>query len=219
VVANFTDVCVAEHGHEGQFRLNLLERIQLPTLPGLFGAMPAGVDFVLMGAGTPRQNPAVLDSLSRLEPARLRIDVPDAEPYEAFFSEFDPRDCAPSSIQVLHRPIFLAIVSSAVLAGILVRKCAARVEQGLDRSRERSSGSISSVPRTSLMWARTHATIMCRVQNIAAQCPGSKVQPGIREWHPVFNWSAGRSPRSHTKGGSYSSAEFRSGGLWVARLF
>ena len=31
--------------------LNLLEKIQLPTLPSLYGAMLAGVDYVLIGAG------------------------------------------------------------------------------------------------------------------------------------------------------------------------
>ena len=58
MVANFVEVHLAKHGHSGLVGLNLLEKIQLPTLASLFGAMLAGVDCVLMGAGIPRGIPA-----------------------------------------------------------------------------------------------------------------------------------------------------------------
>ena len=44
--------------------INFLEKIQFPTLPSIFGAMLAGVDYVLMGAGIPRAIPGVLDLLA-----------------------------------------------------------------------------------------------------------------------------------------------------------
>lgn len=65
VLANFVEVYLAKRGHAGAVGINLLEKIQLPTLPSLFGAMLAGVDYVLMGAGIPRQIPGALDSLAR----------------------------------------------------------------------------------------------------------------------------------------------------------
>lgn len=128
VLANFAEVYLAKRGHEGWVGLNLLEKIQLPTLPALFGAMLAGVDFVLMGAGIPRQIPAALDSLSRLKPTRLRIDVARAEPDEVFHTSFDPREYCPNEIDRLARPKFLAIVSSTVLAMTMVRKCVPPVD-------------------------------------------------------------------------------------------
>src|SRR5690606_4717445 len=61
VAANFVEVFLAGEGHSGLVGVNLLEKIQAPTLPSLYGAMLAGVDYVLMGAGIPRAIPGVLD--------------------------------------------------------------------------------------------------------------------------------------------------------------
>ena len=47
----------------------------MPNLASLYGAMLAGVDYVLMGAGIPREIPGALDALSRHEPASLKLDV------------------------------------------------------------------------------------------------------------------------------------------------
>ncbi|MCP5523356.1 MAG: hypothetical protein H7A46_17610 [Verrucomicrobiales bacterium] len=63
VVASFVEVFLAKEGHAGRVGINLLEKIQLPTLAALFGAMLAGVDVVLMGAGIPRLIPGALDNL------------------------------------------------------------------------------------------------------------------------------------------------------------
>lgn len=57
VAADFVEVFLAKKGHSGLVGINLLEKIQLPTLPSLFGAMLSGVDYVLMGAGIPRSIP------------------------------------------------------------------------------------------------------------------------------------------------------------------
>ena len=42
VIANFVEVYLAREGHDGLVGINFLEKIQLPTLPSLFGAMLAG---------------------------------------------------------------------------------------------------------------------------------------------------------------------------------
>jgi len=128
VIANFAEVYLAKRGHDGIVGINLLEKIQLPTLASLFGAMLAGVDYVLMGAGIPRQIPGVLESLSRFEPTKLRIDVAQAAPDEAHYSCFDPRDYRPTGQSSLPRPKFLGIVSSTVLAVTLVRKCSPPID-------------------------------------------------------------------------------------------
>ena len=57
IVANFIEVFLAKEGHDGVVGINYLEKVQLPTLPSLFGAMIAGVDVVLMGAGIPLSIP------------------------------------------------------------------------------------------------------------------------------------------------------------------
>ncbi len=127
IVANFAEVYLAKRGHGGLVGINLLEKIQIATLPTLFGAMLAKVDFVLMGAGIPRAIPAILDELAALNPVELNLDVSGAQPGEQFVSHFDPRDYCPPNAQRLPRPQFIAIVSSSALATTLARKCTGKV--------------------------------------------------------------------------------------------
>ncbi len=128
VAANFAEVFLAKEGHAGRVGLNLLEKIQVATLPSLYGAMLAGVDYVLMGAGIPRAIPGVLDRLAAGLPAELKIDVEGALPGEEFTSRFDPRQFCGGEPAELARPRFLAIVSSAVLAVTLAKKSSGRVD-------------------------------------------------------------------------------------------
>ena len=127
VVANFVEVWLAKHGHNGVVGINLLEKVQMPTLASLFGAMLAGVDYVLMGAGIPRHIPGALDKMARLEKADLPINVVGAEAGDHFVNEFDPKGYVPEGMTSVIRPQFLAIVSSGTLAIMLARKCSGPV--------------------------------------------------------------------------------------------
>lgn len=127
VVANFVEVYLAKRGHNGPVGINLLEKIQIPTLPSLFGAMLAKVDYVLMGAGIPRAIPAVLDGLAELTQVELKLDVSGAESGEEFVAQFDPGEFWNPDMGQIHRPDFLAIVSSSALASTLARKSTGRV--------------------------------------------------------------------------------------------
>lgn len=122
IVANFVEVWLAKRDHHAPVGINLLEKIQIPHLASLFGAMLAGVDFVLMGAGIPRQIPAALDSLSRLDSTNYRLDVEGALPGETFNHTFDPKSIADWGLTEIKRPKFLAIVSSNVLATQMVKR-------------------------------------------------------------------------------------------------
>ena len=128
VAANFVEVYLAGEGHDGLVGVNYLEKIQLPTLASLYGAMLAGVDYVLMGAGIPRAIPGALDRLSRGEPAELPIHVAGAQQGETTISRFDPETFGDGPPPALKRPKFLAIVASATLASMLARKSSGRVD-------------------------------------------------------------------------------------------
>jgi NAD(P)H-dependent flavin oxidoreductase YrpB (nitropropane dioxygenase family) len=128
VVSNFVEVFLAKQGHKGLVGINRLEKIQLPTIPSLYGAMLAGVDYVLMGAGIPREIPRILDSLSRLEETDIPINVEGAEAGERFVNTFDPRDFADHDVDHLPKPKFLAIVSSSTLAMSLAKRCTPPVD-------------------------------------------------------------------------------------------
>ena len=128
VIANFVEVFLAREGHQNPVGINYLEKIQLPTLPSLYGAMLAGVDYILMGAGIPRAIPGALDLLAQGNPASIPIDVEGTLPGEQHTSTFDPpRFCGGAAPQ-LKRPFFLGIVSSATLAIALAKKASGRVD-------------------------------------------------------------------------------------------
>lgn len=128
VVSNFVEVFLAKLGHSGVVGINFLEKIQLPTLPSLFGAMLAGVDYVLMGAGIPRAIPGAMDSLAKGEVTELKIDVEGATPDEDFLNTFDPHAFCAGFLPALKRPLFLGIVASATLAMTLAKKSSGRVD-------------------------------------------------------------------------------------------
>ena len=62
MVANFVEVFLAREGHDNPVGINYLEKVQIPHLASIYGAMLAGVGCVLMGAGIPLQIPGVLDA-------------------------------------------------------------------------------------------------------------------------------------------------------------
>jgi nitronate monooxygenase len=128
VMANFVEVFLAKEGHDGLVGTNFLEKIQLPTLPSLYGAMLANVDYVLMGAGIPRAIPGAMDRLAEGEPAQLKIDVIGALPGEEFLSTFDPRAFCKGQLPAVKRPLFLGIVASVTLAMALAKKASGHVD-------------------------------------------------------------------------------------------
>lgn len=127
IAASFVEIYLAKQGHSGRVGLNLLEKIQLPTLPSLFGAMLAGVDAVLMGGGIPIAIPGILDAFAALKAAELQINVQGADREELHTMELNPMDFLPADARPLERPLFFPVISSDVLAKSLVRKCGSGV--------------------------------------------------------------------------------------------
>jgi NAD(P)H-dependent flavin oxidoreductase YrpB (nitropropane dioxygenase family) len=124
VVANFAEVWLAKENHDGLVGINFLEKVQMATPSAAYGAMLAGVDYVLMGAGIPAEIPQLLDRLSQHEPAHLSVHVDGAT--TAYQIGLDPRSVTERQLPALRRPRFLAIVSAHVLAAYLAREDATR---------------------------------------------------------------------------------------------
>lgn len=117
VVCAFVEVFLAKEGHQGPVGINLLEKIQAPTLPVLYGALLAGVDVVLMGAGIPRDLPNQVDALLQHQPVIQKLSLGDGSHLEL---PFDVPALGLGGL-VLQRPRLIAIISSDVLAQSLVR--------------------------------------------------------------------------------------------------
>ncbi len=127
VVSNFVEVYLAKEGHDGLVGINFLEKIQVPNPASIYGAMLAGVDYVLMGAGIPKAIPGILDCFSRGEAVEMRIDVQGLERGEEFGTRFDPSAFFGGEAPEVGRPDFLAIVSSSTLASMLARRASGKV--------------------------------------------------------------------------------------------
>jgi len=128
MLAAFVEVFLAKEGHEGAIGINLLTKIQLPNLSALYGAILAGVDYVLMGAGIPREIPLALDRLSAHRSASLRFEVEGGRSGEPQILTFDPESYWTSPPPAVNRPKFLAIVSGDTLATVLARKTVGRID-------------------------------------------------------------------------------------------
>jgi nitronate monooxygenase len=128
VLSNFAEVKMAKGDEDLPVGVNYLQKIEVPTPAAIFGAMIAGVDVVLMGAGIPSQIPQLLNDLSEFKSVDYPVKVINSPQGMSFKTTFDPANVMDLNIlksqlgaDVLKRPVFLAIVSSDVLAYFLAK--------------------------------------------------------------------------------------------------
>jgi len=124
IAANFVEVFLAREGHSGLIGINFLEKIQMPHLPSLYGAMLAGVAVVIVGAGIPMEFPAAIEALAAHKPATYPLYIADAQTKEPVRMALNPADffADGQTLPALALPDFLPIVSSDTLATMLVRR-------------------------------------------------------------------------------------------------
>jgi nitronate monooxygenase len=113
IATGFAEVWLARQGHSGRIFINFLHKIELPLIYGIYGAMLAGVDGVVVGAGNPEGLPAICSSLADHGKVTYDLSVLYREAGETFKITFDPRQLAEGKLarNPLLRPAFLAIVS------------------------------------------------------------------------------------------------------------
>jgi nitronate monooxygenase len=128
IVSNFVEVFLAREDHKNPVGINFLEKVQMPHLSSIYGAMLAGVGYVLMGAGIPLHIPGVLDAFAAQHPSEYKLSVVGAAQGQDTQMQFDPADYAEGPLPILHRPRFLAIVSSNTLATTMLRRANGRVD-------------------------------------------------------------------------------------------
>ena len=128
VAGNFVEVLLAREGHSNPVGINCMEKLQLPLLPSLFGAMLGGVSYVLMGAGIPLKVPGALDALAAGQVATYPLSVTGAGPEDDCMMRFDPREYFGEPLPALERPYFLAIISSNTLATTMARRSNGKVD-------------------------------------------------------------------------------------------
>lgn len=120
VAANFVEVFLAKEAGHGPVGINYLRKIEMPLPAAVYGALLAGVDYILMGAGNPAELPGLVRRLRRHEDVSLPIRVQGARsgdgPHEV---EFSPARTIGAPSAPLALPKVLAVVASVDLARAL----------------------------------------------------------------------------------------------------
>ena len=119
----FAEVWLAKEGHQGRIFINFMHKIELPLIYCMYGAMLAGVDGMIVGAGNPDGLPKVCSLFTTHQQVTHPIVVLYRESGEDFQLVFDPKTFADGVFthKPLNRPAFLAIVSSENLASSLAQ--------------------------------------------------------------------------------------------------
>jgi len=116
VVANFCEVYLAKEGHHGVVGINYLRKVELPIPFACLGAMLAGVDYVIVGAGNPSELPELLRRLARRDGVALSVRTQGTTSADGTFAV----RCSPRALlgggASLRKPQMLAIVASTDLA-------------------------------------------------------------------------------------------------------
>jgi nitronate monooxygenase len=125
IAGNFVEVFLAKEGHNGPVGINYLEKIQMPNLSAIYGAMLAGVDYILMGAGIPKEIPGIIDRLVHHGEVSMKINAAGA--VDALKMVFEPQQIIHKHLPALTRPKFVPIIASAILAMTLHKKSTGEV--------------------------------------------------------------------------------------------
>ncbi len=123
IITGYAEVWLAKEGHAGKVFINFLKKVELPLIYTMYGAMLAGVDGVIVGAGNPDGLPAVRSKLAEHQTVNSDLQVLYRESGESFHVPFNPRLVADGKLaqRPLQRPAFLAIVSLENLVEALAK--------------------------------------------------------------------------------------------------
>ncbi|MBN2527891.1 MAG: nitronate monooxygenase [Deltaproteobacteria bacterium] len=132
IVAAFVEMFLAKEGHDNPVGFNCLEKMQLPLIPSIFGAMLAGAEMLTIGAGLPVYIPKVLDNILTMRPCAmpLRTEGKSNAQHSVEFNpvQFIPDKYRSSVITQLKRPLFFPIISSPLAGKMMLRKDASLVD-------------------------------------------------------------------------------------------
>ncbi|MCU0821642.1 MAG: hypothetical protein MUC95_04110 [Spirochaetes bacterium] len=121
IASAFSEVWLAKEGHRGRIFINFLKKIEAPLVCSIYGAILAGADGIVVGAGNPDGLPALCGELSMHREVSMEFPVLYKEPGEKFILPFNPAKYISDELKKtpVRRPAFLSIVSHETLARAL----------------------------------------------------------------------------------------------------
>ena len=166
IASSFALIWLAKEGHDGPISVNYLEKLQIGHIFHLTGAALASVDFVTMGAGITLQIPGVLDAIASGGNPSYRVYVEGSTRGNETIS-FNPREFLGEKFpRELKRPGFLPIVSTDVLAKLMVAKLSPGSIQGFIIELP-TAGGHNAPPRTKGVFDETGQPIYGKKDEVA----------------------------------------------------
>jgi nitronate monooxygenase len=124
VCSNFALVWLAKENNPNPISINYLEKIAMPHVYAIAGAIFAGVDYVTMGAGIPLQIPKLLEDITEGREASYRLPV-IGKNITSFTMTFDLKKFFGNDLPPMKKPGFIPIIASNLLANIFIKKVGA----------------------------------------------------------------------------------------------
>jgi NAD(P)H-dependent flavin oxidoreductase YrpB (nitropropane dioxygenase family) len=119
ICSNYACVWLAKEGHSNPVSINYLEKIAMPHIYAITGAMLASVDFITMGAGIAKDIPDVISCVAEGKTATYKIPVQGRKDTPHVMS-FDSVKFFGERLPEMQKPGFLPIVSSNLLASLFM---------------------------------------------------------------------------------------------------
>lgn len=139
ICANFAFVWLAKEGHDNPVSINYLEKLSMPHVYAITGAMMAGVDYITMGAGIPMEIPQVIKNISQGQTAYYKVPVIGKNIHEHIM-ELNPEKFFSEKFPALKKPGFIPIIASNLLAYRLMTRLPAGSIQGFVVERPSAGG-------------------------------------------------------------------------------
>jgi NAD(P)H-dependent flavin oxidoreductase YrpB (nitropropane dioxygenase family) len=124
VCANFAFVWLAKEGHDFPITVNYLEKISMPHIYAITGAMMANIDSITMGAGVALQIPALIKDLYEGRSGTYRVPV-IGDNIKSYMTSFNPEEFFGAKLNIETYPTFIPIIGSNLLGSIFMTKLAA----------------------------------------------------------------------------------------------
>lgn len=121
ICSNYAFVWLAKEKNPNPISINYLEKVAMPHVYAIFGAILAGVDFITMGAGIPLQIPKLIEDIVEGREATYRIPV-IGKNITSYTMTFDAKKFFGSELPKMKKPGFIPIISSNLLANIFMKK-------------------------------------------------------------------------------------------------
>jgi NAD(P)H-dependent flavin oxidoreductase YrpB (nitropropane dioxygenase family) len=121
ICANYAFVWLAKEGHKNPVSINYLEKVAMPHIYAITGAMLAGADFITMGAGIPLQIPGVINDIAEGKTASYRVPV-IGKSITSYTMTFNLEQFFEGKLPPIKRPGFIPIIASNPLASVLKKK-------------------------------------------------------------------------------------------------